>query len=91
LVAVDDTDARASMSEGVSLLAVSAGFATAESLARVALAASETGHPLDGVVMVNADPSDSTAGVVPLEAQLRQAVPHTLRRANAERGLGLSR
>jgi capsular polysaccharide biosynthesis protein len=52
-------------SSGPCVLAVSAGFASADELARVALAASDSGHPLDGMVVVNPYPSDNTTGVSP--------------------------
>jgi capsular polysaccharide biosynthesis protein len=46
------------------ILAVSSGFATAESLARVALAASDSGSPIEGIVVVNPESADSTTGSV---------------------------
>ena len=91
VIAVDDAKPAVPVSEGATVLAVSSGFATAESLARVALAASEAGNALDGLVVVNPDPSDSTAGVVPVGGTTRQATPYTLRRAGGERPFGLPR
>lgn len=91
MVAVDDVKPIVPVSDGASLLAVSSGFATAETLARVALAGSEAGHALDGIVIVNPDPVDSTAGVVPLAGETRQAVPYNLRRAGTDRALGMPR
>ena len=46
-------------------LAVSAGFATAEQLARVSVSAADHMHVIRGVVVVNADPGDSTTGRFP--------------------------
>ncbi len=46
----------------VTLLAVTAGAATADDLARVALAADDTGHPIARVVVVDPDPLDRTTG-----------------------------
>jgi capsular polysaccharide biosynthesis protein len=46
----------------VVLLAVSPGAATAEDLARLALAADDAGHPIARVVVVNPDPLDRTTG-----------------------------
>ena len=46
----------------VTLLAVTAGAATAEDLARVALAADDSGHPIDRIVVVDPDPLDRTTG-----------------------------
>ncbi|MDQ4145642.1 MAG: hypothetical protein M3198_18235 [Actinomycetota bacterium] len=43
-------------------LAVSSGFATAESLASAALACLDAGHPVAGTMIANADPSDQTTG-----------------------------
>jgi hypothetical protein len=44
---------------------VSSGFATSTELARTALAASDAGSPLAGVVIANPDPDDHTSGLVP--------------------------
>lgn len=46
----------------VTLLAVSAGFATAADLANVAVAADFGRHPLDGIIVVDPDPLDRTSG-----------------------------
>ncbi len=50
------------------MLAVSSGFATADTLASVALACLEAGHALAGVLLANPDLADRTTGqlVVPL-------------------------
>lgn len=46
----------------VTVLAVSAGFATSETLARVAIASLDAGHPVTGVFVANPDPTDRTTG-----------------------------
>jgi hypothetical protein len=48
--------------QAVTLLAVTAGAATADDLARVALAADDTGHPIARIVVVDPDPLDRTTG-----------------------------
>ena len=70
------------------LLAVSAGFATAEALATVALAAMDAGHPIDGMVVVNPEAGDSTAGVVPHLGEARPFAGHASHRAGTERSVG---
>lgn len=54
---------------GAAVLAVSAGFATGEALAKVALAASDAMSPLEGIIVVNADPADTTTGLLPVVTQ----------------------
>ncbi|MGN6752858.1 MAG: Wzz/FepE/Etk N-terminal domain-containing protein [Intrasporangium sp.] len=46
----------------VTLLAVSSGAASADDLARAALAADDARHPLDGIIVANPDPLDRTTG-----------------------------
>jgi capsular polysaccharide biosynthesis protein len=48
---------------GSCVVAVSAGFASADELAQLALAAADSGHPLDGTVVVNPYPGDNTTGL----------------------------
>lgn len=50
------------LDDAVVLLAVSSGGASAEDLARAALAADEAGVPLDGIIVANPDPLDRTTG-----------------------------
>lgn len=50
---------------GTTLLAVSAGFGTAEELARVAIAAADAGVPVKGMVLTNSDVDDRTTGRFP--------------------------
>ena len=47
-----------------SLLGLSAGSATSEDLARLALAAIDAGQPLNAIVLANPDPSDYTTGEI---------------------------
>jgi capsular polysaccharide biosynthesis protein len=88
VVAVDEGHPVPSVSEGASLLAVSSGYSNGEALARVALAATESGHTLAGVVMVNPDPTDSTAGVVPMGGELRPLPHQNSNRTNPDRSVG---
>jgi hypothetical protein len=46
----------------VTLLAVTSGTARPDDLARVALAADESGHAIDCIVVVDPDPLDRTSG-----------------------------
>jgi uncharacterized protein involved in exopolysaccharide biosynthesis len=66
------------------LLAVSAGFATVDDLARLALAALDSGHPIEGIVVVNPDPDDSTTGGVS-EAAAPRRLPTQLGASNKVR------
>ena len=91
IVAVDETKPALAPTAGVSVLAVSSGYATAEALARVALAASDAGHPIDGIVVINPDPADSTVGVVPMGGEARQLSRHTAHRSGTERPSGQPR
>ncbi len=59
-------------SEGTSLIVVSSGAATAEDLARLALAAAEARDGIAGVVVVNPEPRDPTTGSVPESTTLRR-------------------
>jgi capsular polysaccharide biosynthesis protein len=64
-----------------SILTVSSGFATAETLARAALAASDAHSPFEGIVVVNPEASDSTTGSIAQPERSRQPtrrVPHSL-------------
>jgi hypothetical protein len=50
---------------GQSILAISAGTAVADELARLALAATEGGGEIEGLMLVNPGPGDDGAGVLP--------------------------
>jgi capsular polysaccharide biosynthesis protein len=91
LVALGETKPDFALSGGANLLAVSAGFATAESLALAVLSASDAHHPIEGVIIVNPDPSDATVGLAPRtgDAPLVQYAPY--RRAALERLAGQSK
>ncbi len=64
MAVIDPDQPELHASEGSVLLAVSSGFATAEVLARLSLASADAGHVIDGVVVVNPEPSDTTTGLV---------------------------
>jgi hypothetical protein len=62
--------------DAVVLLAVTSGTATAEDLARVALAADDAGHPISRIVVVDPDPLDRTTGrLLPTERAQHVALP----------------
>ncbi len=52
-------------------LGVSAGFATAETVASTALACLDAGHPITGILVANPDPSDHTIGRLHLPSPAR--------------------
>ena len=51
-------------SDAVNLLSISANVVTDDELAQLALQAADSGSVLEGVVVVNPDPSDNTTGLV---------------------------
>jgi capsular polysaccharide biosynthesis protein len=51
-------------SDGMNLLSISPSFVTADELAHLALEAADAGSALDGVVVVNPDPTDNTTGLI---------------------------
>ncbi|MDU0313000.1 Wzz/FepE/Etk N-terminal domain-containing protein [Phycicoccus sp. M110.8] len=58
------------------LLAVTAAGATADELARVALAADDAGHPIDRLLVIDADPLDRTTGrLAPAERAQHVVLP----------------
>lgn len=64
------------LDDAVTVLAVSSGGATAEDLARIALAADEAGLPLEGIAVVNPDPLDRTTGrLLPAERAVLAPLP----------------
>lgn len=81
LVHVDDV---------ATLLVVSAGAASAEELARVALAADDAGIPLQGIVVANPDPLDRTTGRLPAERAVLAPLPSLMTGVteHGEPGLG---
>ena len=50
------------------LLTVSSGFATSDSIAAVVLACADSEHPVSGVLLANPDPDDHTTGMLGLSA-----------------------
>ena len=67
LEAIDPAKPEIGPSNARTLLVVSSGFATVGALASAALAASEAGSPVSGLLVTNPDPDDSTAGLLPGE------------------------
>ena len=57
------------MRASVTVLAVSAGAATAEQLARVAVSAASTAAGSPGILVANPDPADHTTGRLPQPAR----------------------
>ena len=62
---VDTANFELPRSSSLTILSVSAGFATAEDLARLVLAAYDADEPIRGLVAVNPDPRDPTSGAEP--------------------------
>jgi capsular polysaccharide biosynthesis protein len=75
LEAIDAASPQVGSSFATTLLIVSSGFATSADLARAALAASDAGNPLTGVVVTNPDPDDSTTGLLPEPVEPLLAMP----------------
>jgi capsular polysaccharide biosynthesis protein len=62
VVILDGTPANLTSSDAINLLSISPNFVTADELARLVLAAADSGFVLDGVVVVNPDQTDNTTG-----------------------------
>lgn len=83
-VVVAVLDGRAPRAHGVprtttTVLGVSAGAATAEQLARVAVSAAEDGRDIAGVVVADPEPDDATTGQIPqLGRPMRRRLPTRL-------------
>ena len=76
VVAMDRKRPHFEMSGGVlTIVALSAGVATSDDLARLALAATDAGTTLDGIIVVNPDEHDYTAGELPARAVRPPAMP----------------
>jgi hypothetical protein len=93
LVVVDTHDPGLERLErtAATVLAVSSGAATAEDLARVAVAADESGRSIDGLVVVNPDPGDRTTGRMrPRERSRREVPPSRLTSVSSAQGRGRS-
>ena len=78
LDAVDPGRPKVNISSGTTLLLVSSGFATSAELARAALAASDAGSPIAGVVVANPDPDDHTTGLLPHAGEPLGRMPRSL-------------
>jgi capsular polysaccharide biosynthesis protein len=91
LVAVDARKPDLTSTKATTLLIVSAGFATVEMLAGVALAASDVGLPLDGLVVVNAERNDNTTGSVIQAGKIRQSSRPGPQRSRVDFAVGQSR
>lgn len=64
VVVVDRSNPEMDEIPGPTILAVSSGFAGADDLARVALVSTKLGREIDGIVVVNPDPTDGTVGAI---------------------------
>jgi capsular polysaccharide biosynthesis protein len=62
VVIFDGTSTVLPSSDAINLLSISPNFVTADELAKLALAAADSGIVLDGVIVVNPDPTDNTTG-----------------------------
>ncbi len=62
VVVLDRTSSTLADSDAVNVLSVSPNLLTADDLAQLALAATDHGSVLEGVVVVNPDPADTTTG-----------------------------
>jgi hypothetical protein len=62
LVIFDGNSTSLPSPDAMNLLSISPDLVTADELARLALAVADSGFILDGVVVVNPDPSDNTTG-----------------------------
>ena len=64
LVVFDGNSTVLTPSDAVNLLSISPNFVTDDELAQLALQAADSGSALEGVVVVNPDPSDNTTGLM---------------------------
>lgn len=76
---------------GPTLLAVSAGHAPAEVLAKAALAASDAGSVMEGVLIVNPDPDDVTTGSLPQNGETWPLLRRSAQRPPADLTSGAPR
>lgn len=65
LRAIDRGKPELGPASSMTLLIVSSGFATSAELARAALAATDAGRTVAGVIVANPDPDDHTSGLLP--------------------------
>jgi capsular polysaccharide biosynthesis protein len=90
LVVVDRSRPEVRPFGAVNVVTVSAGFATADDLARLALAAADAGQALDGIVVVNPEPDDGTTGSTG-DGEVQSVVTRVSRPSGAEHTAGRSR
>lgn len=64
LVVFDGNSTALTPSDAVNLLSISPNFVTDDELAQLALQAADSGSILEGVVVVNPDPTDNTTGLM---------------------------
>ena len=64
LVVFDGNSTALTPSDAVNLLSISPNFVTDDELAQLALQAADSGSVLEGVVVVNPDPTDNTTGLM---------------------------
>jgi capsular polysaccharide biosynthesis protein len=83
VVAVEPSRPELNSIVGPTILAVSSGFAVVDDLARVALASARAGLGIDGIVVVNPEPADSTTGLLPDRMGGRWKVPESNRRTGS--------
>ena len=72
------------MRTAVTVLGVSAGAATAEQLARVAMSAAVDGRDISGILVANPEPSDRTTGRVAQLPRTRRMLPTRLKGITTE-------
>ena len=71
LVVFHDNSTVLTPSDAVNLLSISADVVTAEELAQLALQVADSGSVLEGIVVVNPDPSDNTTGLIKVDTVRR--------------------
>lgn len=73
MLVIADADLSTIPHGATTTLAVTAGFASADTLAATALACQDAGHPVEGVFLANPDPADVTNGGLPPTPSARPA------------------
>jgi len=84
LVVFDGPSVSVTAPDAMNLLALSSNFATADEIAQLALAAADSGALLDGVIVVNSDPTDTTTGLTKEEAVQVFASPEPVETGSSE-------
>jgi hypothetical protein len=91
LFVVDSSSPEVRPFGGPNVLSLSAGVATADDLARLALAAADAAQAVDGILVVNPEPNDVTTGAI-TDGEVRQKmVTRVNGPSSAERTAGRSR